>query len=166
MTDAMATEVDKYVTSSAQMQNTLDKLTLAAGDLLMPLQVIAGPLGMLGMGGAAVSGLGALAKGAGVLGSGAGVAGAAGAGAIAGGLALGGAGVYGMEKAGLLGLTGPGAVRSAGAAVGGAVSGAGREARISIDKVLLSKDYPFEQMMADMNRYLDAQRRQAGVRSI
>jgi hypothetical protein len=170
MTDAMATEVDKYVTSAAQMQNSLDKLTLAAGDLLMPLQVIAGPLGMLGMGGAAISGLGTIGSllglGGGGAAAGAGLGGAALAGAGAAGAGLGLAGVYGLEKTGLLGLTGPGAVRSAGAAVGGAVSGAGREARISIDKVLLSKDYPFEQMMADMNRYLDTQRRQAGVRSI
>lgn len=170
MTDAMATEVDKYVTSSAQMQNSIDKLTLAAGDLLMPLQVIAGPLGMLGMGGAALGGLGTIAN---LLGLGGGTAGGAAAlgtagliGGAAGGLALGGAGVYGLEKAGLLGLTGPGMVRSAGAAVGGAVSGAGRDTRIAIDKVLLSKDYPFGQMMADINRYLDAERRQAGVRSI
>jgi TP901 family phage tail tape measure protein len=37
---------------------------------------------------------------------------------------------------------------------------------IAIENVNLSKDYPADQMMADMNRYLDTQRRQAGVRSI
>jgi hypothetical protein len=170
VTDAMATEVGKYVTSSAQMQNSIDKLTLAAGDLLMPLQTIAGPLGMLGMGGAAISGLGTLGSllglGGGGAAAGAGLGGAALAGAGVAGVGLGAAGVYGLEKAGLLGLTGPGMIRSAGAAVGGAVSGAGRDFRISIDKMIVSKDYPADQALADMNRWLDTQRRQAGVRSI
>ena len=84
------------------------------------------------------------------------------------GAALGGAVVFGLEKAGLLGLTGKGAVRSAGEVVGGTVYKAGYEtadvAKVVINGgVQLSKDYDWKQFMKDMETYQNIKRMQKGL---
>ena len=148
-TDARAAEVVKYTTATEKAAYNMDNLSQILGQQIDPklaemlpyLSVISGTLttisgvaSLLGFGGG-----GAAAGGA------AGAAGLGGLGAaglaagVGGGLALGGAAVYGMEKAGLLGLTGPGLVRSAGSETFKAVSGAGNSFRIEIGK-LTTKD--------------------------
>ena len=84
------------------------------------------------------------------------------------GAALGGAVVFGLEKVGLLGLTGKGAVRSAGEVVGGTVYKAGYEtadlAKVVINGgVQLSKDYDWKQFMKDMETYQSIKRMQKGL---
>lgn len=73
-----------------------------------------------------------------------------------------------LESWGLLGVTGKGAVRSAGEVVGGAAYGAGRETAdlakvITIGTVQLSKDYDFKQFMKDMETYQSIKRMQKGM---
>lgn len=84
------------------------------------------------------------------------------------GAALGGAVVFGLEKAGLLGLTGKGAVRSAGEVVGGTAYKAGQETGDALRVVInggvqLSKDYDFNKFMKDMETYQSIKRIQKGI---
>jgi hypothetical protein len=132
-------------------------------------------------------GSGGIAAGTGGAGAGAGGVATLGGTALAGAVLAGGVvGLIGtalLEKAGLLGLpeflggTGKGAVQEAGATVGGMSYKAGYDFMgilkelsaktqappIRIEKVELSKDYPFSTMMEDMNRYQDNERKKSGV---
>jgi len=74
---------------------------------------------------------------------------------VAAGALLGGAVVYGMEKTGLLGLTGKGAVRSAGEETGRIAYNAGRsfgDFVLKMDNVVLSKDYALADLLNDAKK--------------
>ena len=125
----------EHTQSSKTNTKALDDLTLQLGETLQPLQGIAGGLAMVaspisvlaglstlasnfgllgGAGGSLAGGVGGIAGGLGGAGGIAGMSALALGGAALGGAALGGGVVYGMETSGLLGLTGKGAVRTAG----------------------------------------------------
>jgi hypothetical protein len=89
------------------------------------------------------------------------------------GLLLGGGVTLAAEKLGLLGLTGKGAVRSAGEAYMGtdvakAAYQSGKDVAdttkvITIGTVKLSRDYDFQAFMKDMDTYMHIKRTQRGI---
>jgi hypothetical protein len=169
-TDILASTVSTYTTASEKAAYATDQLAQILGQNISPqlatmlpyLETISGGLSILG-GLGTIGGLLGIGKAG--TGAAAGV-GLATAGAVAAGAGLGGAIVYGMETQGLLGLTGPGYVRSAGGYVGQAAYNAGRNFSLAIQNMNLSKDYPADRMMSDLERWYAIDATQKGVPQI